>query len=366
MKRLLTTLLALFGLFAVSTVLPAASAPRTRCFSETGLCVSGSILTYWERNGGLPVFGYPISEVSPWGDDFSAQWFERDRLEDHGRLGVLAGRLGAEFLELQGRPWETLSRVDSAAPGCRFFPITGHSLCGEFLRYWEAKGGMVRFGYPISEPMDEIIGSWRGTTQYFERRRMELHPDLAGTPYAIQLGLLGRRTFPVGLDYCFEAGPPLQATAAAFSASLGCPNGAYLMWKLPIATQTFERGTMIWVDNIGPRFGPVIYVIFFDTTRNSLVAQYYRDTWFEGQPNSGGETPPAGLYEPIRGFGKVWRENAAVRNTLGWASAPEQADTGIVQTFVKGMMIYRTSVDRVYILYDSPNAGRADDIPRIP
>ena len=45
---------------------PAEAAPRTRCFPETGFCVSGSILTYWERNGGLPVFGYPISEVSPW------------------------------------------------------------------------------------------------------------------------------------------------------------------------------------------------------------------------------------------------------------------------------------------------------------
>ena len=138
------------------------------------------------------------------------------------------------------------------------------------------------------------------------------------------------------------------------------------MWKLPIATQTFERGTMIWVDNLGPRFAPVIYVIFFDTTRNSLVWQFYTDTWHEGDPNSGGETPPANLYEPIRGFGKIWRDNAAVRNTLGWASAPERADTGIVQSFINGLMIYRASEDRVYIFYDYPNTGRADDIPRIP
>ena len=279
---------------------------------------------------------------------------------------MLAGRLGAEFLELQGRPWETLPQAGSAAPGCRFFPVTGHSLCGEFLRYWEVQGGLVRFGYPISEPMEEIIGSWHGTTQYFERRRMELHPDFAGTPYAIQLGLLGRRVFPVGLDYCFEAGPPLQATAAAFSASLGCPKEPFRMWKLPIATQTFERGKMIWVEDIGISFASVIYVIFFDTTRNSLVWQFYQDTWIEGQPSSGGETPPAGLYEPIRGFGKIWRENMAVRNTLGWASAPEQADTGIVQSFAQGLMIYRTREDRVYVIYDRPNAGRADDIPRIP
>jgi hypothetical protein len=27
--------------------------------------------------------------------------------------------------------------------------------------------------------------------QYFERARMELHPELAGTPYEVQLGHLG-------------------------------------------------------------------------------------------------------------------------------------------------------------------------------
>ncbi len=27
--------------------------------------------------------------------------------------------------------------------------------------------------------------------QYFERARLELHPELAGTPYAVQIGHLG-------------------------------------------------------------------------------------------------------------------------------------------------------------------------------
>lgn len=34
--------------------------------------------------------------------------------------------------------------------------------------------------------------------------------------------------------------------------------------------------------------------------------------------------PPAGLYQPIRGFGKLWRTNPHVRDGLGWAIAPEQ------------------------------------------
>jgi hypothetical protein len=46
------------GLFAVSVV----AQTEQRCFSETDYCISGPIRAYWEQNGGLPVFGYPITE----------------------------------------------------------------------------------------------------------------------------------------------------------------------------------------------------------------------------------------------------------------------------------------------------------------
>ena len=90
-------------LFSVAA--PAAAQERTRCFRETGFCVSGRILDYWERNGGLPIFGYPIGEqyidtVEPGPNSWTGpvQWFERDRLEDHSNqgLGVLAGRLALD------------------------------------------------------------------------------------------------------------------------------------------------------------------------------------------------------------------------------------------------------------------------------
>jgi len=186
---------------------PSHAQPRERCFPETGFCVREPILSYWERNGGLAVFGYPITELRTetvegnWTGP--VQWFERDRLEDHSAdgLGVLAGRLGATVLEMQGRPWTTLPQVGGAPAGCRFFPETGHSLCPPFRAYWERNGGLERFGYPLSEPADEAIGDWRGPVQYFERRRMEHHRENAGTPYEVLLGLLGRdvlRARPAG------------------------------------------------------------------------------------------------------------------------------------------------------------------------
>ncbi|MBE9507754.1 MAG: hypothetical protein IMY86_06855, partial [Chloroflexi bacterium] len=56
--------------------------------------------------------------------------------------------------------------------------------------------------------------------------------------------------------------------------------------------------------------------------------EQYEDTWTEGMPESDPAfVPPAGLLQPIRGFGKLWRENTNVRDGLGWATAPEQGFT---------------------------------------
>jgi predicted alpha/beta hydrolase len=91
---MLALLLGMVGLSFLFPAHPTSAAPRQRCFAETGYCVSGPILTYWQGNGGLSVFGYPISSlnieaVENWSGP--VQWFERDRLEDHGQDGVLAG-----------------------------------------------------------------------------------------------------------------------------------------------------------------------------------------------------------------------------------------------------------------------------------
>ena len=93
----------------------------------------------------------------------------------------------------------------------------------------------------------------------------------------------------------------------------------------------------------------VIYAIFDN-------GQYRRfpDTWVDGvDPSSGGETPPSGLIEPIRGFGKVWRANPDVRSALGWARAPEQGEDLSLLPFDRGQVISPPHVGRVYALADS-------------
>jgi hypothetical protein len=59
------------GLFFLTLLLarghmaPAAAQSGERCFAETGYCASGRIREFWEQNGGLPVFGLPITPLQP-------------------------------------------------------------------------------------------------------------------------------------------------------------------------------------------------------------------------------------------------------------------------------------------------------------
>ena len=54
-------------------------------------------------------------------------------------------------------------------------------------------GGLAIYGYPISEEISEVSPTDGQTyaVQYFERNRFEFQPEAAGTPYEVQLGLLG-------------------------------------------------------------------------------------------------------------------------------------------------------------------------------
>jgi hypothetical protein len=203
-----------FALAAFLSIHPAQAAGNQRCFAETGFCMSGTLRAYWERNGGLAVFGYPITaqrnETVEGSWTGPVQWFERDRLEDHSAdgQGVLAGRLGARALEVQGHAWQFGTEPVREEKNCVYFTQTGYNSCGAFLEYWKRNGGEARVGYPITGVIQETIAGRTYSVQYFERRRMELHPENAGTPYAVLFGLLGRDVYAVeGDQHVVELAP---------------------------------------------------------------------------------------------------------------------------------------------------------------
>jgi hypothetical protein len=83
-------------------------------------------------------------------------------------------------------------------PNNRFFKETGQYISNAFKGAWErleqipldgSNMAMLHVGYPITPEMQETLGSWTGTTQYFERARMEYHTEL-GTP-VVMWGLVG-------------------------------------------------------------------------------------------------------------------------------------------------------------------------------
>jgi hypothetical protein len=175
-------------------------------FPETRQYLAGPFRTFWERSGGLPVFGYPLTaETSE--DGRPAQYFERQRFEYHAEnrgtpyevlLGLL-GRAEAERRGLLDHPaFQPLP--GPPRPDCLWFAETGHQACAGFRAYWERHGlefgdpgvsfreSLALFGYPISE---EFIDPATGlVTQYFERARFEWHPDNP-EPYQVLLGRLG-------------------------------------------------------------------------------------------------------------------------------------------------------------------------------
>ncbi len=186
----------------------AAAAPLATAvfFPQTQHNLGGELLGFWRANGGLPIFGYPISEafaeVGEDGASYTVQYFERHRLELHPEqpppYRVLLSRAGDLALRRAGRDWRSFA-PSGPKDGCLFFAETGQRVCEPFLRYWRGHGlamdgrgsrgtspSLALFGLPLSPPVVETIGGRTLTVQWFERARFEDH----GAD-GVLLGLLG-------------------------------------------------------------------------------------------------------------------------------------------------------------------------------
>jgi uncharacterized protein YkwD len=183
-----------------------------QAFSETGWQVCGRMLEYWQQNGALSVFGYPISNQFTQlieGRQIQVQLFERNRLELHAEntapYDVLLGRLGADALQRAGRDWHDFPKASDSAP--HYFQQTGHAIAPPFWPFWSSHGlsfdqqpeasfeeSLALFGLPLSEASVETnpTDGKPYLTQHFERARFEYHPENAGTAYEVLLGLLGQ------------------------------------------------------------------------------------------------------------------------------------------------------------------------------
>jgi hypothetical protein len=195
--------------------LPAEAQQRT-CFDQTGHCIGGRFAEFWQQNGGLPVFGYPLTdELTEQGR--TVQYFERQRFELHSEnappYDVLLGLLGEEVLQQQGIDWHTQPTSPGPVAGCLWFEQTQHNVCDQtpssgFKRYWQTHGlefdgrvgksyeeSLALFGLPITEPFQQSVNGELFQVQWFERARFEWHPTNVD-PYRVLLGRLGAEVHP--------------------------------------------------------------------------------------------------------------------------------------------------------------------------
>jgi uncharacterized protein YkwD len=174
------------------TVSQATAAPveDTRYYEATGHSVNGLFLQFFDRYGGVPTFGYPITD-QVMENNRPVQYFERQRFEYHleaagTQYEVQLGHLGKELAA--GRvSFAPIPPIKETSTGVDVRE-TGHSLSQPFLGYWKAHGEVRILGYPITEPLNEA----GLTVQYFERARMEYHPEKAASGYEVELGHLGK------------------------------------------------------------------------------------------------------------------------------------------------------------------------------
>jgi hypothetical protein len=130
--------------------------------------------------------------------------------------------------------------------------------------------------------------------------------------------------------------------ASALGARLGCPVSEAIL--IQGAFQPFEYGAMLWrVDELAVLVlregGPWSqYSDTFDETKDPLY-----------DPSL---SAPEGLHQPVRGFGKVWREQLGGPDSgIGWALAPERRHDPKVQTFEQGW-VFTGPEGESYILLD--------------
>ncbi len=186
------------GIVAISR----AQTQECRFFDDSGHYVCDEFLVFYIERGGLEVFGYPLTEDY---DDprlgLRVQYFQRARMEWHPdneaphklQLGLLVDELGYSYPTAS--PGEIPAVPD---PNRQYFPETEHVVAYAFLDYFREKGGVDIFGYPRSELLYED-GYY---AQYFQRARMEWHPeDAVGTQVRLtNLGEIYARLYDINID----------------------------------------------------------------------------------------------------------------------------------------------------------------------
>ncbi|MDE2749397.1 MAG: hypothetical protein OXI34_10560 [Chloroflexota bacterium] len=95
-----------------------------------------------------------------------------------------------------------------------------------------------------------------------------------------------------------------------------------IIGSIYVAEQRFESGWMFWLQP-----NSQIWVLSVAEDGQNIWS-VYDDAFADGDAESDPQIlPPEGRFQPIRGFGKLWRENPEIRQAIGWALDAELGHT---------------------------------------
>jgi hypothetical protein len=188
---------------------------------------------------------------------------------------------------------------------------------------WQATGGQVNL-FPIN-PLGQmelpfqvsIAGSMVYTTNQTQRNFMQFMLNAHDSRLNTDLQAFASVTIRCPDVWFFANGPS------------SCPQSPPIRGNAAI--EHFQHGFMIWLQ---PHDS--IYILYGDD-QFSPKWDLRQDNFVDGQPESDPSlVPPKGMFQPIRGFGLVWRDENTilgwrVRDRLGWALDEERAFQGTLQ-----------------------------------
>ncbi len=186
----------------------------------------------------------------------------------------------------QAIAWQFYVGVPAPNAARVYFPATGFSVLGPFRAYWASLGAaaLPTLGYPISGLLVERLNDGHiYTVQYFERVRLEWHPENAGTPFEVLYGLLGTH---------FHAPDPAIAAPAPAPGQRFFPETGHLV-SGPFLAQ-WQQGD--GVRNYGYPISEALQEVS-PTDGRAYLVQYFQRARFEYHPENIG-TP----YEVLLGM----------------------------------------------------------------
>jgi hypothetical protein len=252
------------------------------------------------------------------------------------------------------------------------FAETGRCAGGRFLDYWQGHGGLARNGFPLSAERPELLEDGRVyTVQYFERVRLEYHPENA-PPFDVLLGQFGRRILRAGDESGGVPDPAVIAPVGPVADAAYFPETGHTLGGRFRAYWGANGGLAQFGYPLTEEFEQDLAIGFAQRARYRV--QYFERARFEYHPENAapydvllGQFGRRVLVEndqlaPAPGVKLLYTANERVQGLLGPATAdPLTRTSGTYQGFERGAMLYvGTPADGggIYVLCGGEGAGR--------